>query len=315
MSTVTIAALNALSFGLLLFLLSAGLTLIFSMMGVLNFAHASFYMLGAYVAFSFGAKTGFFPALVLAPLFVGGIGMLVERYGLRTVHKNGHVAELLFTFGLAHVIEEIVHLFWGQAPVDYHVPGALGGTLFTLYGTSFPAYRGFIMLVAVGTLALLYFSITRTRVGLVIQAALTHPQMTQALGHDVPRVFMIVFGIGVGLAALAGAVGAPTFVTEPAMANAVGAIVFVVIVLGGVGSLGGAFAASLLIGAAQTFAVLVDVSPLSLAQSAGFDSLATAMSHGVFRTTVAQLAPVLPFIIMVVVLVLRPRGLFGTREC
>lgn len=314
MSTFVISSLNALSLGLLLFLLSAGLTLIFSMMGVLNFAHASFYMLGAYVAYTFGAKLGFFPALLLAPIFMGGLGMLVERYGLRTVHKHGHVAELLFTFGLAYLIEEVIHLIWGKAPVGYGVPEILSGPMFTVYGTAFPMYRGFIMVVAVAVLTLLYFAITRTRVGLIIQASLTHPKMAEALGHNVPQIFMTVFGIGVALAALAGAVGAPASVTEPAMAHAVGSIVFVIIVLGGIGSLTGALVASLLIGFIQTFAVLVDVSPYQLFVSSGMQSLAAVVDFEIFKITVAQLGPVLPFFVMVLVLVVRPQGLFGKRE-
>jgi len=314
MSTFIITSLNALSFGLLLFLLSAGLTLIFSMMGVLNFAHASFYMLGAYVAHTFGAKVGFFPALILAPIAMGAIGMLIERFGLRKVHKHGHVAELLFTFGLAQIIEELVHLIWGRAPVSYPMPDVLSGSLFTIMGAPFPAYRAFIMFVAIAVLALLYFTITRTRIGLIIQAALTHPTMAEALGHNVPRIFMSVFGIGVGLAALAGATGAPAAVTEPAMAHAVGSIVFVIIVLGGIGSLAGAFAASILIGFIQTFAVLVDTSLYQLINSLGNETLSNLMNIELFKITVAQLGPVLPFLVMVAVLVLRPRGMFGKRE-
>lgn len=314
MSTFIITSLNALSFGLLLFLLSAGLTLIFSMMGVLNFAHASFYMLGAYVAHTFGAKVEFFPALILAPIAMGAIGMLIERFGLRKVHKHGHVAELLFTFGLAQIIEELVHLIWGRAPVSYPMPDVLSGSLFTIMGAPFPAYRAFIMFVAIAVLALLYFTITRTRIGLIIQAALTHPTMAEALGHNVPRIFMSVFGIGVGLAALAGATGAPAAVTEPAMAHAVGSIVFVIIVLGGIGSLAGAFAASILIGFIQTFAVLVDTSLYQLINSLGNETLSNLMNIELFKITVAQLGPVLPFLVMVAVLVLRPRGMFGKRE-
>jgi branched-chain amino acid transport system permease protein len=312
-SIFLITSLNALSFGLLLFLLSAGLTLIFSMMGVLNFAHAGFYMLGAYVAYTFGARTGFFPALVLAPLVMGGLGMLVERYGLRKVHTYGHVAELLFTFGLAQVIEEVVHLIWGRAPVSYQMPSLLSGPLFNIMGTPFPSYRVFTMVVALAVLGILYFAVTGTRTGLIIQAALTHPEMAEALGHNVPRIFMCVFGIGVGLAALAGAVGAPAAVTEPAMAHAVGSIVFVVIVLGGLGSLGGAFAASILIGFIQNFAVLLDVSPYEFLQSHGMRSLLPLADFDVFKITIAQLGPVLPFLVMIVVLVVRPQGLFGRR--
>src|SRR5262245_4460885 len=248
MEFFVISLLNGVSYGLLLFMLSSGLTLIFSMMGVLNFAHASFYMLGAYFAYSIGLKTGFFPALVLAPVMVGLVGALVERYGLRTVHKYGHVPELLFTFGLAYLVEETVKVVWGLPAVPFRVPAFLDGSLFTLYSTSFPKLRGFMMLVAVVMLASIYVVLTRTRIGLVIQAALTHPQTVEALGHNVPRVFMLVFGGGCALAGLAGVIGGVAFITEPSMAASVGPIVFVVAVVGGMGSLAGATATTNTIG-------------------------------------------------------------------
>jgi branched-chain amino acid transport system permease protein len=299
---------------LLLFMLSAGLTLIFSMMGVLNFAHASFYMLGAYFGYQISTAVGFWPALVLAPLAVGAIGMLVERHGLRRVHRHGHVAELLFTFGLAYIIEELVHLVWGRMPVDYRVPAALDGTLFHLYGTAYPVYRGFMMLVSVAMLAALYFTLTRTRIGLVIQAAISHPHMTEALGHDVPRVFMLVFGGGAALAGLAGVIGGNAFVTEPSMAQLVGSIVFVVVVIGGLGSLTGAFVASLLIGCLQTFAVALDWSLAGALAHAGITLDALPRLREAAAITVAQAAPVLPYLAMVLMLIFRPRGLAGTRE-
>ena len=309
-----VTLLNGASYGLLLFMLSSGLTLIFSMMGVLNFAHASFYMLGAYFAYSISVRIGFWPALVLAPLAVGAVGMLVERWGLRTVHKHGHVAELLFTFGLAYLIEEFVHLVWGRPPVDYRVPPELDGPLFTLYGTSFPIYRGFMMLVSVGMLGALWLALTRTRIGLVIQAALTHPHMVEALGHDVPRVFMLVFGGGAALAGLAGVIGGNAFITEPGMAALVGAVVFVVVVVGGMGSLSGAFLASLLIGCLQTFSVALDWSV-----AGALAALGVQLAPGRFLTelagiTISQAAPVLPYLLMVLMLVFRPRGLMGTRD-
>jgi branched-chain amino acid transport system permease protein len=309
-----ITALNGASYGLLLFMLSSGLTLIFSMMGVLNFAHASFYMLGAYFAFSISARIGFWPALAVAPLAVGAVGMLVERYGLRAVHKHGHVAELLFTFGLAYLIEELVHLVWGRLPVDYRVPSELDGPLFAIYGTSFPMYRGFMMLVSVAMLAALYLTLTRTRIGLVIQAALTHPHMVEALGHNVPRVFMLVFGGGAALAGLAGVIGGNAFVTEPGMAALVGAIVFVIVVVGGMGSLAGAFVASLLIGCLQTFSVALDWSLAGALARFGVKLPAGSFLAELAGITVSQGAPVLPFLLMVLVLIFRPRGLMGKRE-
>ena len=144
-----VSLLNGVVYGLLLFMLTSGLTLIFSMMGVLNFAHASVFMLGAYFSFQFGRWVGFWPALVLAPLACGLIGAAIERYGLRHVHSKGHVAEILFTFGLAYLIEEVVTMLWGRNAVANTVPDIIDFSLFTLFGTSFPAYKGLMMAISV----------------------------------------------------------------------------------------------------------------------------------------------------------------------
>jgi branched-chain amino acid transport system permease protein len=309
-----ITLLNGLSYGLLLFMLSSGLTLIFSMMGVLNFAHASFYMLGAYFAYAISLRLGFWPALLIAPLLVGAIGVLVERYGLRVVHKYGHVPELLFTFGLSYVVVELVQLVWGRATVPYPIPKELDGPLFTLYTTTFPIYRGFMMLIALLMLLSIYLVLTRTRIGLVIQAALTHPDAVEALGHNVPRVFMLVFGGGCALAGLAGVIGGNAFVTEPGMAATLGSIIFVVVVVGGMGSLAGALVASLLIGVFQTFAVALDYSLLTLLEKSGAVISAATPGYAVLKLTIAQAAPILPYVLLVLILIFRPRGLMGTRD-
>ena len=314
MDQILINVLNGISSGLLLFMLSSGLTLIFSMMGVLNFAHASFYMLGAYFAYQTGLYIGFWPALFVAPLIVGCLGAMTERFGLRTVHKFGHVAELLFTFGLAYVIEEIVHLIWGRAPVDYRIPSQLDFTLFTLFTTQYPAYRGFMMLVSVGMLVSLYLALTRTRIGLVIQASLTHPDMVEALGHNVPRVFMLVFAGGAALAGLSGVIGGNAFITEPGMAIAVGSIVFVVVVIGGLGSLTGAFVASILIGLLQTLPLTVDSSLADAMKLLGAQIGPGTPGWPILRITLAQAAPILPYLLLVLILIFRPKGLLGTRE-
>jgi len=308
---VAISLLNGITYGLLLFMLSSGLTLIFSMMGILNFAHASFYMLGAYFAYQISTWTGFWPGLLIAPLLVVAVGALVERHGLRRAHKYGHVAELLFTFGLAFLVEEVVHLVWGKSSVDYRIPAELDGTLFTLFSTHFPIYKGFMMLVSVGMLLALYALLTRTRIGLIIQAALTKPEMVEALGHNVPRIFMLVFGGGTALAGLAGVIGGNAFITEPGMAAAVGSIVFVVVVVGGLGSLAGAFIASILIGCIQTFSIALSVSITDV-----FALVGIALPEGsqVARLTITQLAPILPYVLMVAILIFRPRGLMGSRE-
>ena len=311
---IIFSTLNGVLYGMLLFLLASGLTLIFSMMGVLNFAHASFYMLGAYFGYEISRYVGYWPGLVVAPLLVGVIGALVERYGLRTVHKHGHVAELLFTFGLAFIIEELVQMFWGKVPVDYRVPDALNFAAFTLFATNYPAFRMFMLLMSVAVFVGLLLLLTRTRVGLVIRAALTHPAMVGALGHNVPLVFMLVFGVGCGLAALAGVIAGPALVTQPAMAASLGPILFVVVVVGGLGSLPGAFVASLLIGLVQTFAVALNVSLADVLAKVGVTLTRDSFAGDLWMATVAQVAPIIPYLLLVLILIFRPKGLLGDRD-
>ena len=338
-----ISMLNGLSYGLLLFMLSSGLTLIFSMMGVLNFAHASFYMVGAYIGYTLSGIVGFWPALIIAPLLVGVLGALFERFSLRKVHKYGHVPELLVTFGLSYIILEVVQLIWGRPAVEFRPPEMLQGPAFTLINSSvdgmrfvwgaapdgacraadaavrivcspFPATRALMMVVAVLMLVAIWLLLTRTRIGYVIQAALTHPETVEALGHNVPRVFMLVFGAGTALAGLAGVIGGSTFVTEPAMAATVGSIIFVVVVVGGMGSLAGAFVASVLIGVIQTFAVAIDYSFLTFANQLGLQLSDAARDNSLAKLTLSQVAPILPYLFLVLILIFRPRGLLGARE-
>jgi branched-chain amino acid transport system permease protein len=311
---VLFSVLNSLVLGMLLFMLSSGLTLIFSMMGVLNFAHASFYMLGAYFGYQLSTAIGFWPALVIAPLLVGVLGALVERYGLRTVHKYGHVAELLFTVGLAFIIEEGVNLIWGRNAMTYPVPKLLDFPLFTLFSTEFSAYRMFMLLISVGIFVALYMVLTRTRIGLIIQAALTHSQGVSALGHNVPMVFMLVFGGGSALAGIAGVIGGIFLVTEPAMAATLGPIVFVVIVVGGMGSLTGAFVASLLLAAIQTFAVGLEYSLSDLLGLVGIHWQVGGLLKDIWRIQLSHTGPILPYLFMVLMLMFRPKGLMGKRE-
>lgn len=338
-----ISMLNGLSYGLLLFLLSSGLTLIFSMMGVLNFAHASFYMVGAYVGYTVSGIVGFWAALVISPLVVGAMGALFEKYALRRVHQFGHVPELLITFGLSYVMLELVQLIWGRSAVDFKPPEVLSGPMFSLINHAqnglsfvwgraspemctaadasirvvcslFPATRGFMMLVALVMLVAVWLLLTRTRIGLVIQASLTHPDTVEALGHNVPRVLMMVFGAGAALAGLAGVIGGSTFVTEPNMAAAVGSVIFVVVVVGGMGSLSGAFLASILIGVIQTFAVAFDTSIVSVAAQFGMQLSEAAKDNSIMKLTISQVAPILPYLFLVLILIFRPKGLLGTRE-
>ncbi len=311
---VVISTLNGILYGLLLFLMASGLTLIFSMMGVLNFAHASFYMLGAFLGFQISQWIGFWPALILAPLTVGAGGALVERFGLRHVHRYGHVAELLFTFGLAFVIEEVVAIIWGRSPLDFRVPSELDFPAFRIFATNYPAFKLFMLAASISIFAGLLLLLTKTRIGLVVQAALTYPQMVANLGHNVPFIFMSVFGLGAALAAFAGVIAGPALVTQSTMAALLGPILFVVVVVGGLGSLRGAFLGSLLIGLLQTFATSSNASLAGLYAGSGFSPQPNTLLDDVWRVTVAQVAPILPYLLLVAVLIFKPAGLFGNRE-
>ncbi len=317
MALVLVNLIDGLVTGLLLFMLCSGLTLIFSMMGVLNFAHASFYMLGAYFAYQISTYVGFWPGLIIAPIAVGFAGAMVERYGLRRVHQYGHVPELIFTFGLALLIEEVVQFFWGRSHMPYYEPEILNFTLFSIAGNGFPAYKIFMIFVSIGIFLLLLYILTKTRVGLVIQAALSYPNTVQNLGHNVPLVFMGVFGVGTAMAGLAGVIAGPTIGTFPGMAVVLGSIVFVTIVIGGLGSLWGALFASLLIGWMQTFATAYNVAFSDILTAIGFTrpaDLDASALRDLWTLTMPQIGPILPYLLMVMVLAIRPHGLFGKRE-
>jgi len=311
---LTFATLNGLVTGLLLFMLASGLTLIFSMMGVLNFAHASFYMLGAYFAFSISQYLGFWPALIIAPILVGVVGAIVERYGLRHVHKSGHVAELIFTFGLAFLIEEVVQFFWGRSTKDYRQPEILDFPLFTMFGQNFPAYKAFMIFISISIFIGLYFVLTRTRIGIIIQAAITHPHTVGNLGHNVPFIFMAVFGVGSALAGLAGVIAGPVLTTFPGMALVLGSIVFVIVVIGGLGSLIGALVASLMIGLLQSYAIASNKGMQDLLNLFGISFERDHFLNDLWTITLPQIAPILPFLLLVLVLIFKPTGLFGKRE-
>lgn len=306
---VTLSFLNGILYGMLIFMMASGLTLIFSLMGILNLAHASFYMVGAYLGYSFSMRFGFVPALIIAPICVGILGAAVERFGLRALRERGHVAELLFTFGVALVIEEVVAMIWGRAAVDYRVPASFDFVAFTVFGTTIPAYRMIMLAITFVIFGGLLLIGRKTRIGLIVQASLTHAEMVQALGHNVPFVFTSVFGVGTALAGLAGALAGPILVTQPSMAALVGPIIFVVIVIGGLGSLTGAFIAAIAVGLIQTFSAGLNVTLSQL--TAG---LLPSHSGHVGAVTLGQIATVIPYLLLVLTLVVRPNGLMGYRE-
>jgi branched-chain amino acid transport system permease protein len=279
-------AIHGLVYGMLLFLVASGLTLVFGMMGVLNLTHAGFYMLGAYFAYSITLYTGsFWVSLLVSPLLVGVLGVVIERFLLRKTYEGGHLAELLLTFGLFFILSELIRKVWGTSPLSVAAPSILAGDI-PILGMAFPTYRLFILGFALAVLFGMALMLTRTRVGITIRAAVSDPGMVEALGTNVPRVFMGVLGGGAALAAVAGVIATPFVSTYLGMGNDVLLDCFVVIVVGGFGSLWGAFIASLMIGQLQSFGVL----------------------------WIPRLAIIFQFLLMAVILITRPTGLFGEKE-
>ena len=312
MDSIVFSLLNGVVYGLLLFMVSAGLTLIFGMMGVLNFAHASFYMLGAYFAYTLQPWVGFAAAVVLSAVLVGVVGAVVERFFLRRVHQHGHAHELLLTFGLSFIIAEAIKLFFGNYPVDYRIPKSLDVSAFAIGAQQYPLYRVLMGAVALLMFVAIYLLLTRTRVGIVVRSAIYKPRMAEALGHNVQLVFMGVFGVGAALAGLAGAVAGAFYTTNPNMALEAGVLVFVIVVVGGLGSLGGAMLASLLIGVVTSLAVGVDRSAADLLALVGARAWAESVG-GLLTLKVSSLAATIPFALMLLILMLRPAGLMGEK--
>jgi len=285
LATFAMQALHGLVYGMLLFLVASGLTLIFGMMGVLNFAHGALYMLGAYFSFTILGLTGqFWLSLIIAPFLVGGIGVFLERFLLRRVHKYGHANELLLTFGFAYIIEELVKWVWGNEPLYVELPKILAGSV-NLLGITYPTYRLFIIITSLAVFAILFLIFHKTRAGIIVTAAVSNVEMVNALGINVPLVFMALFGVGSALAGLAGVIGGPYLITNPAMAATIIIDLFVVVVVGGLGSIQGALLASFLIGELQSFGILF----------------------------IPQIAIALEFLLMAVVLIVKPEGLLGEK--
>jgi branched-chain amino acid transport system permease protein len=316
MQTLTLGLFNGVTYGMLLFLMAAGLTLVFSMLGILNFSHAAFYMLGAYFGYTFSQLLGwgFWAGLGAAPLCCGLLGATVERFGLRRVIRYGVLGPLLLTFGLDIVIVELVSLIWGKQPVAYMVPPSLDFTLFSLYGIDYSAYKAFTLVMTLAVLILLFVMLKGSRIGTTVRASLSHPDVVNTLGHDLPRLRTTVFGIGAALAGVAGALSGNTLGTEPGMAGQLGAILMIVIVVGGLGSLAGAFLASLLIGVLQTLAITTDMSWADLLGPLSQLLTASGGSIEALSQPISRFAPLVPFAIVIVVLAVRPRGLMGTRH-
>jgi len=278
--------MHGLAYGMLLFLVASGLTLIFGMMGILNLAHASFFMLSAYIAYSVLHLTGnFWLALLLAPIATAIIGVIVERFLLRKVHAFGHIGELILTVGVALVILEGVKAGWGTENLPLSPPESLQG-LINIAGLEYPVYRLFVIGIALLLLIILTIILYKTRLGMVVRAAVSDADMVNSLGVNVPLVFMFVFGIGTWMAGIAGVAIAPILTVFPGLADQMGMDAFIVVVVGGFGSLGGAFLVSIICGLLNSYGIQF----------------------------ISSLAPVLMFIFMAIVLTIKPMGLFGERE-
>jgi branched-chain amino acid transport system permease protein len=285
-STYVIQAIHGLVYGMLLFLVASGLTLVFGMMGVLNLAHAGFYMLGAYFAYSVVSWSGnFWLSLLMAPIGVGIAGAFVERFLLRKVHAYGHAFELLLTFGVFLAIGEVVKWFWGNSPLPVPVPPFLSGFVMIM-GAKYPHYRLFILGCGIVVLLFMAAFILKTRIGITIRAAVSDAEMVDVLGVNVPLVFLGVFAVGAALAGVGGVIAGPFLSTYPGMGFDILIDAFVVIVVGGFGSLLGALVASVMIGELQSYGILI----------------------------LPKFALVFQFILMAVVLIARPTGLFGEKE-
>lgn len=315
MQSLALGLFNGVGYGMLLFLMAAGLTLVFSMLGILNFAHPAFYMLGAYLAYSFAQLLGlgFWCGLIAAPLCCALLGAAVERWLVRRVIRFGLLGPLVLTFGLGIVVVESVTLLWGKQPVPYEVPRSLDFALFSLYGIDYSAYRAFTLVLTLCVLGGLYLLLKRTRIGTTVRASLSHPDIVNALGHNLPRLRTNVFALGAGLAGLAGALSGNLLGTEPRMANELSTILMIVIVVGGLGSLAGAFVSSLLIGVLQTLVVSTSISWADLLAPLGRVMHGVADS-GTLSQPLSRFAPLVPFAIVILVLAVRPRGLMGQRH-
>jgi branched-chain amino acid transport system permease protein len=298
-----VQTLNGLQLGVLLFLIAAGLTLVFGVMDFINLAHGVQYMLGAYFAVMFYGLTGnFLLALVLALGTALAFGLVLEFAVFRHLYDRDHLDQVIATFGIIMFLNQAVKLIWGAAPLTLPIPESLSGVVMLMPGVLYPVWRLVIIASGLAVAALLYGLVTHTRIGMLVRAGASNAPMVSALGVDIRRLFMIVFGFGTMLAAFAGVMIAPILSVEPGMGDTILILAFVVIVIGGVGSIRGAFIAALMIG-------LVD----TLIRSFSVDLLRLVMAPSPARTVGPALASMLIYLLMALVLYIRPAGLFPAK--
>ncbi|MEO1093050.1 MAG: branched-chain amino acid ABC transporter permease [Pseudomonadota bacterium] len=298
-----VQVLNGLQLGVILFLVAAGLTLVFGVMGFINLAHGVQYMVGAYLTWQFHAWTGNFAlGLALALVTALGLGLLLERLIFRQLYDRDHLDQVLATFGVILFVNEAVKVVWGPVPLSLAPPEWLAGSVTLVPGLLYPVYRfaviGAGLLVALG----LYLLVMRTRAGMLVRAGSTHPDVVAALGVDIRKLFMAVFGFGAMLAGFAGGLAAPLFAVQTGMGDDLLIVAFVVIVIGGIGSIRGAFVAALLVG-------LVDTVGRQLLT----DGLRLALDPSSANQIGPALASMLVYVVMAVILAIRPTGLFAGK--
>ncbi|MDO6443412.1 MULTISPECIES: branched-chain amino acid ABC transporter permease [unclassified Marinobacter] len=276
--------INGLQYGLLLFLIASGLTLVFGVMGILNLAHGSMYMVGAYLVWYFVAVTGSFTvSAILSAVIALGLGILIERVLIQRLYNRNHLDQVLLTIGMIFVFNSLQSILWGNDPYGVAVPEALSGSVPFTDNSSYPVYRIFAAMVCIAIATALYFIVSKTRLGMLIRAGESNREMVEALGVNIKSLYTIVFAIGVMLAAISGIIAAPMSSIVPGMGESVLITCFVVVVIGGMGSIKGAFVGALLVGVISTFAAV----------------LMPTMSNMII------------YIFMILVLLVKPQGLFA----
>ena len=296
--------LNGVQFGTLLFLLAAGLTLVFGIMDLVNLAHGSLVMIGAYLAATFtGWTDSFLIGLLLALPATFAVGIITEIVVLRTLYQRDHLDQVLATFGLILFFNEGVRLIWGPVSLYSDLPSYLSGHVEFIPGAPYPVFRLVIIGIGLAVALLLYLIVAHTRLGMLIRAGASNREMVGALGVDVRRLFMLVFGLGATFAGLAGMMLGPLTSVQPGMGEPLLILAFVVIIIGGIGSIRGAFVASLLAGLLDT------IGRVFLP-----DLLRTFLNDAAADTAGPALAQVLIYLLMAGVLIVRPRGLFPAQS-
>jgi branched-chain amino acid transport system permease protein len=295
--------LNGLQLGVMLFLMAAGLTLVFGIMNLVNLAHGSLYMVGAYLAATVFPRTGSF-LLAAAAALAGAllVGVVVEVVALRTLYERDHLDQVLATFGLILFFNEAVSIVWGRTAMHASVPAALSGQVQILPGVPYPAYRAVVILVGLAVALLLWLMVSRTRIGMLVRAGASNRTMVGALGVNIRLLYTLVFGVGAALAGLGGLMAGPIYTVQPGMGEEILIQVFVVIVIGGIGSIRGALVGAVVVGMVDT-----------LGRAFLRPMLSTVLSPAAADSAGPAIASMLIYLLMAAVLFFRPQGLFPAR--